>query len=349
MPRHLKIAIALVTALAVTGLLNIPTTAMGKSSSTAIRLDVGACTGTVVPAGANLHPIIDGASNRTFCLEAGTFDVGVSPLKPGNGVTIQGVEGTRSDQGAVTAPTKIVGAATSAIIEARNGDTFRWLDVSGSRPDSACQPDCGRGIKSGPNMLVEYSRIHDNSNNGIGGGVASTVTVRFSELDHNGTDGFKGTYGGIKAAASAVGGVLIVTDSYAHDNIGMGIWGDRCQDRMVAQRNLVVANSRDGIKWETNMSPSGCPNSLTRSALIESNTVTGNGTDPSLGDAGIKIRNSPNAEVRFNTSGRNDEEGVLIRYNGTAGSIQGTRINDNVSPDGIEGCGFTGVTCLRNG
>ena len=307
-----------------------------------------ACSGTKVAASENLHAVVDGKSNTTFCLASGTFDLGSTPLSPGTNVTIQGATGTRSSVGAINAPTKIVGTASLAIIEAGADNTFRWLDVSGSKPGSACQPDCGRGVRSAANMLVEYSRVHDNSNNGIGGGVASTVTVRSSELDHNGIDAFKGTYGGVKQAASKTGGVLIVTDSYVHDNIGLGIWGDRCQDRMVAERNLVTDNSRDGIRWETDMAPGDCTNTTTRSAVIQRNTARGNGTDPSTGDAGIKVRNSPNADVGFNTTGGNEERGILVRYNEVAGANSDNFIHDNVSPEGIDGCSLSGVTCSKN-
>ena len=309
---------------------------------------VPACIGTTVPAGADLHTIIDGANSETFCLNAGSYNIGATPLSPGNHVTIEGAVGTRSSDGSIHAPTKIIGSATLAIIKAGDDNTLRWLDVSGSKPGWECQPDCGRGIKSGADMLLEYSRIHDNSNNGVGGGRPNPVTVRYSELDHNGSDPFKGTYGAIKQAASRTGGVLSVSDSYIHDNIGQGIWADRCQDRLVAERNVVTGNSRDGIKWETDMLSADCPNTSTRSALIQHNTIKHNGTDPSAGDAGIKIRNSPNADVGFNTTSGNQEFGVRILYNEIAGDNQGNIIHDNVVPDGIEGCDYTGVNCLRN-
>lgn len=301
------------------------------------------CVGTQVPAGANLHVVIGGNSG-TFCLEAGAYDLGSTPLKPGSGATLIGNEGSIGPKGEVDAPTKIVGAASVAVIEAGANNTFRWLDISGSNPGQACQPDCGRGIKSGANMLVEYSRVHHNSNNGIGGGIASTVEVRFTELDHNGTDEFKRTYGGIKQAGSNISSNLIVTDSYVHDNTGQGIWGDRCQDRMVAERNLVVDNSRTGIYWETNMDPVGCPNTTTRSALIQHNVSRGNGSDPS--DADIKVRNSPNADIGFNSTEGN-VTGIRFTTNGK-GSMVGNVAHDNDVSDGIAGCDLAEVTCERN-
>lgn len=338
-----KIVLALLT---VIGLLSIPSSApaLGNGSS-----PVKNCIGTIVPAGANLHKIIDGARDKTFCLKAGSYNTGNAPLTPGDNVTITGADGTRSKKGAIDAPTRVFGSAGEAIIKAGSNNTFRWLDISGSKPGSACQPDCGRGVKSGANMLVEFSRIHGNSNNGIGGGVSSTVMVRFTELDDNGTQEFKGTYGGIKQAASSTGGSLIVRDSYVHNNIGNGIWGDRCQDRLIAQRNRVTGNSRDGIKWETDMAPGACPNTTSRSALIQYNIARRNGTDPGGGDAGIKIRNSPNAEISHNTTGTNEELGIRVLYDEEAGSIAGNIIRNNLVPDGIEGCGYAGVTCSKNG
>ena len=306
-----------------------------------------ACDGTDVPAGADLHAIIDGASTQTFCLAKGTYDVGDTPLSPGRSVVIWGSGGSRSDFGAIDAPSRIVGSARVAIIEAGDDNTFRWLDVAGSNPGSACQADCGRGIRSGANTLVEYSRIHHNSNNGLGGGVPSNVTVRFSELDHNGMKDFKGTYGGVKHGATDNGGVLTVTDSYVHDNIGVGIWGDRCQQRMVAARNLIVRNSRDGIRWETDMPPDGCSNTESRSAVIHQNVVRSSGTDPTeSGDAGIKIRNSPHADVAFNVTRGNEESGILVVYNGVTGANIGNRIHNNSSSDGIAGCAY--ARCSSN-
>ncbi len=340
-----KIVIALLTVLSTIGFLSIPSIAMGLDTTPSL---VTNCIGTIVPADANLHKIIDGARDQTFCLKAGLYNIGSSPLMPRDNVTITGAEGSRSERGMIYAPTRIYGSASEAIIKAGSDNVFRWLDVSGSKPGSACQPNCGRGVKSGADMLVEFSRIHDNSNSGIGGGVASTVTVRFTELDNNGSKGFKGTYGGIKQAASQTGGVLVIRDSYVHDNVGNGIWGDRCQDRLIAQRNIVTNNSRDGIKWETDMAPGACPNTTTRSALIQYNTSLGNGTDVSGGDAGIKIRNSPNAEISYNTTGTNEELGIRVLYNQGTGSISGNVIRYNESPDGIEGCEFTGVTCTKN-
>ncbi|MDQ3659984.1 MAG: right-handed parallel beta-helix repeat-containing protein, partial [Actinomycetota bacterium] len=173
------------------------------------------------------------------------------------------------------------------------------------------------------------------------------VTVRFSELDHNGMKDFKGTYGGIKQGATDNDGVLAITDSYVHDNIGVGIWGDRCQQRMVAVRNLVVRNSRDGIRWETNMPPDGCSNTTIRSATIRDNVVLLNGTDPTeSGDGGIKIRNSPNADVIFNVTGGNQELGILVVYNGVAGANIGNTIRSNRSSDGIGGCEY--AKCSTN-
>ncbi|MBA3291732.1 MAG: hypothetical protein H0U17_09610, partial [Actinobacteria bacterium] len=103
-----------------------------------------ACSGTKVAASENLHAVVDGKSNTTFCLASGTFDLGSTPLSPGTNVTIQGATGTRSSLGAINAPTKIVGTAAEAIITAGGNNTLRWLDVSGSNPGSACQPNCGR-------------------------------------------------------------------------------------------------------------------------------------------------------------------------------------------------------------
>jgi hypothetical protein len=307
------------------------------------------CNGKRVAPDANLHRVIDGESGKTFCLSRGTYRIGKSPLTPGRNVVIWGSKGTRSSRGAINAPTKIVGSARTAIVKAGENNTFRWLDVSGSRPGGSCQPDCGRGIRSNAGTIVAFSRLHHNSNNGIGSGIPAKVTVRFSELDHNGRDTFKGTYGGLKQAATTNGGVLEVTHSYVHDNTGVGLWVDRCQLRMVVKHNRVVRNSRDGIRWETSMRPGECPNTRTRSAVIHNNRAKRNGTDPTEpGDAGIEIRNSPNADVAYNVTKRNEERGIRVVHDSESGSIIGNRIRKNRSFDGIYGCNFNSVTCSGN-
>jgi hypothetical protein len=79
-------------------------------------------------------------------------------------------------------------------------------------------------------------------------------------------------------------------------------------------------------------------------ALIQDNIAQGNGSDPS--DAGIKVRNSPNADIGFNSTSGN-VTGIRFTTNGM-GSMVNNLANDNSVPDGIAGCDFTGVTCLRN-
>jgi len=306
-----------------------------------------ACSGTKVAASENLHAVVDGKSNTTFCLASGTFDLGSTPLSPGTNVTIQGATGTRSSVGAINAPTKIVGTAAEAIIAAGANNTLRWLDVSGSNPGSACQPNCGRGIRTGASMTVEYVRAHHNSNNGIGGGSPTRLTIRFSEFDHNGTADFKGTYGGVKAAATSNGGEMYIFDSYAHDNVGIGFWGDRCQQVMVVEDSLATDNSRDGIKWETNMSAGGCSNTDTRWARIQYNTALRNG-DGTNADGNIKIRNSPNADVSFNVTGSGSNWGVKLIDTGVHGAFFNNQVHQNVTPDGIDHCSVTGVTCSKN-
>jgi hypothetical protein len=317
-----------------------------RSSSSAAALK---CDGHRVARGADLHALIAEASNETFCLAAGTYDVGSAPLAPGGNVVIWGATGRRSRDGVISAPTKIVGSGPVAIITAGENNTFRWLDISGSSGGPTCQPDCGRGIRANAGTIVIFTRIHHNSNTGIGGGVPARVTVRFSELDHNGTDAFEGTYGGVKHAATENGGILEVTDSFVHDNIGVGLWGDRCLMRMVIKRNLVVGNSRDGIRWETDMPPADCPNTTTRSAVIHLNEVHGNGTDPTeSGDAGIKIRNSPNADVAYNRTSLNAEQGIRVIHDDRTGSTVGNTIRNNIAPDGIDGCSLAIISCSGN-
>ena len=178
-------------------------------------------------------------------------------------------------------------------------------------------------------------------------GSPTALTIRFSEFDHNGTAEFKGTYGGVKAAATSNGGEMYIFDSYAHDNVGIGFWGDRCQEVMVVKDSLATDNSRDGIKWETNMSAGGCSNTDTRWARIQHNTALRNG-DGTNADGNIKIRNSPNADVSFNVTGSGSNWGVKLIDTGVHGAFFNNQVHQNVTPDGIDHCSVTGVTCSKN-
>jgi hypothetical protein len=307
---------------------------------------VAECIGQDVAAGANLHNVVDGKSG-TFCLAPGTYNVGSVPLHPGVGAVLQGVTGT-IDPGAavkVDAPTKIEGTAQAAIIEAADSVILRWLDITGSRPGDACIPACGRGVSPADNVTIEYTRIHHNSNQAVGG-AGPGLQVRFSQFDHNGSaDGANGCCsGGIKSVYG-----FAITDSFVHDNIGNGIWCDReCTGDFVAGRNLVAQNERNGIAYEVSGGP----------AKIFANFLERNNLEQASDKGGLKITASKNVEVFGNTLKANFGHSIRVggdpRLNKPAGDgrgyvLENIYLHDNyLAGHAITGCDLSGVVCERN-
>jgi hypothetical protein len=295
--------------------------------------------------GDDLHKAIDGTDRTAFCIHAGTYDIGGTPLRPGMGDRLMGDQGVMGPHGAILAVSKIVysgSASIAAVVEAGPDLSVNWLDISGAKGSAACQPGCGRGIGGGVALRVSFTRLHDNAIAGAGG-IGSQSRFAHVEVDHNGSTFAEGCCAaGIKSVADG----LFVVHSYIHDNIGNGLWSDLCSDHFLVSNNLIDSNSRSGVQWETS---SICPNAATRSAVIHSNIISHNNVEQINNIGGIHIRNSENANIYDNTFGGSGM-GKAIAIQASSGySVTNTKIHNNVlNGDFIGGCSTSGVSCREN-
>lgn len=324
--------------------------AAGVLAATVLALDLAAaspstaataCPGTQVRPGVNLVELVHGSRDETFCLAAGTYDIGARTLEPGSGSAIVGAPVTVTGSGALSAPTKIVGHSRDGIIDLgkTRGVVLENLDVSGATgfkddADDSTKQD-GRGIQQGFDVTIRYVVSHDNASTGIGA-LQGGAAIDHVELYNNGSASYLGCCsGGIKAAA-----FFAISNSYVHDNIGNGIWVDHDAGFRVID-NVVRGNSRSGIRYEHG------DVAMTRAAII-GNVVRGNDTSGKHADtAGIVVNSAPNAEIAYNRLGDNGGEGVAVR--GNRGPVAGTKVHDNrLAADVVKGCALARVSCFHN-
>ena len=295
------------------------------------------CTGTTVLPSDNLVAKVSTAvAGTTFCLQAGTYSIGTSSVKPKDNQKLIGVAPVVGADGSISAASKIVGTGAAIIDVGRaRGVVIENLDISGANGVLACKPICGRGISQGVNLTVSYSRIHDNDSTGIGGG-GSGMLLSHLEVDHDGSLTFADCCsGGVKSAHA-----YTIDSSYVHDNIGNGVWQDICGQNFVVTNNHLTRNTYSGARYEHSSSCAG-------SATITGNLVTGNNLALKGGAAGIAVNSAPGAFISNNTMGNNNKFGISI--GGTRGPLTGTTIqNSTMNGDVLKGCALAVVTCSNN-
>jgi hypothetical protein len=218
--------------------------------------------------------------------------------------------------------------------------TIRGLDVSGAVHDDRCEPDCGRGIGGpGSNLLVADVRSHHNENQGVGG-TGSGLIIRDSELDHNGS--FDATTGKVSAAGVKAVNSYSVFNSYIHDNYWDGVWCDIECGHFEVHDSQIEYNGKAGIHYEISTGP----------AVIEDNTITGNGyTTQTTRRGGILIVDSSNAQVYANTFGNNGfyRRAVEIADTSRVPSVSKVFIYDNnLVTDVLAGCDLPDLSCSNN-
>jgi hypothetical protein len=309
----------------------------------ALHIHTGKCLS--LQQGDDLHKAIDGTNRKAFCIHAGTYDIGGTPLRPGTGDRLIGDPGVVGPNGTIAAPSKIVYSGSGsipAVIEAGPYLSVRWLDISGAKGSTACQPACGRGIGGGIALRVSFTRLHNNSIAGAGG-VGSQSTFAHVEVDHNGSTFAEGCCAaGIKSVADG----LFVMNSYVHNNTGNGLWSDLCSDHFLVSNNVIDSNSRSGVQWETS---SVCPNASTRSAVIHSNVIRNNNLELIDNVGGIHVRNSENANIYNNTFGGSGQARAIAVQASSGFAVTNTKIHNNVlNGDVVAGCSIPGVQCVAN-
>lgn len=282
------------------------------------------CDGVQVRPGDDLQTIAEQSPpGSKFCINSGTYEVGSAGVDVDNGDRFVGVG---------SSPVLITTTSAPIIFDGKKAgsNVFAGLDISGAVGDPGCAPGCGRALSAGPDTLLRRSRLHGNYQAGIGGSEPGLI-VQGSEIDHNGSADLLGCCsGGIKSANS-----FTVRRSFVHDNIGDGIWMDICGKRLIARFNIVMDNTRDGIRFESS-NKSDC---FDRSALIENNRVQGNNKEQRFANAGIQVRNSFNAVIRDNVLGNNGrEKGIL--FSGPHGA--GALVKHNVFESDNANCSVIG-------
>ena len=276
--------------------------------------DGGGCKGKLVNSVTDLMAV-NGASNTTFCIAAGNYEIGNKTLTPGANVSLIGAPVTMRPDGyghnfVVDAPTKIHGTAPAIIdLFDKYSITIKNLDLSGASGN--CNDGMlGTIVTNGVDMNISYSRLHHGFNQGIGH--SSGGTFDHVEIDHNGSACLGGhNTGGIKTGSSSG---YTITNSFVHDNLGPGIWCDASCDNFNVLGNVSARNSGQGVRFEHGANVPACP---TCEAVITNNVLMDNGNctcDHDLTNAGVGINSAENAEIAFNTFGGNfNNNGVYIQ------------------------------------
>jgi hypothetical protein len=324
---------------AVLSALALPLLLMGTAQASPQHIATlpSACAGVTVNTGDNLVAMVSNASSgTTFCIAAGSFSIGTSAVKPKDNDKLIGASAVVGIDGSISAASKITGSGPAIIdLGKSSGVSIKNLDISGGKGSTSCQPQCGRGISQGDHTTVSYTRVHDNTIAGIGGG-GPGVLLSHVELDHNGMSTFYGCCaGGVKSADA-----YTVDSSYIHDNIGNGVWQDICGANFVVTNNTISGNTQSGIRYEHNKVCSG-------SATFTNNLIQNNNTIAASGAGGISINSAPGATLAYNVFGGNLKFGVSV--GGTRGPTTGTSIhNSTLNHDALKGCTLSGVSCTNN-
>lgn len=328
----------------------------------------GECTGVQVPFDATpgyLNTIIPGNGAQTYCLAAGTYEMGSTvPLAFDTGDVIVGQPVTFGPNGEVTAPTAIHGTASQGVIQAETGDNTLTLE----NLDICCSPGSGqnligRGIDGNAsrlvNLTVRNSRIHGNGSNGISGMSQGFLLVENSEIDHNGNEA---TGGGIDAGIK-VENYAEIRGTYFHDNAVNGMWWDCDAPGGIVENSTVDTSSRSGIFIEISSGDSGSGKSIPPGAsygfIIRNNHVEGNEYGSAVGHGGINVVSSRNVTVDGNTAINNGTADIRIAndsrsnngHNGCSSGFNASNVtvqNNSYGPLDLIGCALTGVTCTNN-
>jgi hypothetical protein len=286
----------------------------------------GGCARRVSPGGSIQAAINSAAGGATICLAPGRWGVR-TPIVPKAGQKLIG-----AGRGA----TFLTGAGASMIINAkgRHNVTISGMSISGARGGYGCRPACGRGIGAGAYMRVSNVRVFNNDLMGIAGsGLGMVITT--SEIHNNGSPNLVNCCaGGVKTAHA-----YTITNSYVHDNIGIGIWCDvRCLcGRWHVYNNVVKGNLVGGIRYETSAV----------GATIRGNTVQGNNRKGQGGHGGIEVNSSRNVLVEANRLGGNVGPGIIVNGSRPPGTANVMVRNNALAGDGIAGCGGR-VACVGN-
>ena len=271
---------------------------------------VPVCDGVQVAAGADLRATMAAVTTpATFCLAAGLYEIGDTPIVPQAGDAVVGVPVTVGPNGEIDAPTKIHGTSANGIFRSpSNSAAFRAENVDVSGSTTTCFHH-----NSAFTLTLRYARVHDCLESGVGAHGYSLF--EHVEIDHNGSPGFlENSGGGMKFAFSTN---ITVRFAYVHDNIGDGVWWDCDEHAGTIEDSLIVRNSLSGIFIEISSGDGG-------GFIVQRNIVQNNNTSGAAIHAGILVVDSQNVTVTGNTLGGNGR-GINV-------------FNDSRSTRGHNGC-----------
>jgi hypothetical protein len=263
-----------------------------------------------VPITANLHTVVENGAAESYCLDAGTFQLGTTGLKPDEGDKVYGKPVTFGSKGEVYAQTFIYGTDANGIIQpiggtAANHNILKWVDICCS-PDTNPGTTTGRGINGTArspqaNYLdVIESRLHGNGQAGIAG-MKEGLRVVHSELDHDGS----GT-GGYDAAVKTIY-YAVFQNNYVHDGGWNGLWFDCDAPGGVISGNRIEANVANGVhveissgdstSWHPDLPP--WANGV-YGFTVTNNVIVGNNPSADNGKSGVNIISSRNVTLSTN-------------------------------------------------
>jgi hypothetical protein len=303
------------------------------------------CSGVAVAAGANLANVASSApAGTTFCLAAGTFNVG-STVTLDNGDELIGAGRTQTFLKGTNGAQNLLTASSGASWEVRS------LDISGAVGDASCAPACGRAmLASGSKLTVDDVRCHDNENQCIGTGGASLVFTN-NECDHNGNQEFV-SFTNVRSTSCIKrvrgSGSVTITGNDIHDNEWIGVWFDFYDSgsALVAD-NRIVDNGKAGVTWEV-AGGWGAADFLT----LRDNLIAGNG-EASWANIGTNFlcNGCADATITANQFDGNPPDGTLKFLDskrGPWGAITNVRVSDNYSGSATISCPFAGISCSNN-
>jgi hypothetical protein len=314
-----------------------------------------------VPAGADLRAIIPNGQAETYCLAAGTYELGTNTLTFDSGDSIIGPPVTFGPKGEVTAQAFIHGSSSSGVIVnsvANSTLTIENLDISGAGGGQygTGWTNLASGITGSTGgqlayLTVRNSRIHDNASTGIGAG--RSLVVENSEIDHNGTTAHTGYDAGIKTINYAV-----IHNTFFHDNLH-GMWWDCDAPGGEVTGSRFENQMRAGVFIEISSgdSPRPVDPGQTRGFRILNNTVVGNNTTNHNGYSGILDVSSKDVMIDGNVATNNLNadirvwQGSVLGHNGCSSGFATDPVtiqNNDYGPLELQGCTLTGVTCLNN-
>ena len=182
----------------------------------------------------------------------------------------------------------------------------------------------GAGIRGGAGVTVRQSNIHHNGQIGL---LGFFPLVEDNEIAYNNTVSFAIGWeaGGLKFAFPSFATAYdeVARRNFVHHNHGRGIWADTNHDRMVWDNNRVEDNESDGLMFEVSYSATITNNVILRNGFLNPNAVEG---------AGIQIYSSGGTGtiVSGNTLVGNKNGIVLIQADRGSGTL-GPYVTRNVS------------------